>query len=276
MKLHVLHRTRFKYATPVHESFNEARLQPVSTGPQACHSFVLKVLPAARLRHYLDFHLNCVHLFEVNQPHTELSVEANSVVTTGDLPVLAATATPAPLSRVLECARMERCYDFLQSSTYVEVNVDLWRLALDATEGQTDAWQAAQSIMRYIHREFRYQSSVTHAHTHMREVLASRAGVCQDFAHVMIGLCRALKIPALYVSGYLATEIASATHAWGEVLIPGTGWIALDPTHDRPVDQTYVKIAVGRDYADVPPVAGNYKGTTERKLEVKVDIKRLE
>jgi transglutaminase-like putative cysteine protease len=109
MKLHVLHRTRFKYATPVHESFNEARLQPVSTGPQVCHSFVLKVLPAARLRHYLDFHRNCVHLFEVNQPHTELMVEASSVVTTGGTSGLPAEATPAPLEHVGECSRMERC-----------------------------------------------------------------------------------------------------------------------------------------------------------------------
>ena len=191
MKLHVLHRTRFKYATPVQESFNEARFQPVTTGPQVCHSFLLKVLPTSRLSHYLDFHRNCVHLFEVNQPHTELTVEANSVVTTGDAPPLAAGDTPSSLSQLPECARLERCYDFLQSSTYVEVNADLWRLALDATDGQTDAWQAAQAIMRYIYREFRYQPAATHAHTHMREVLKARAGVCQDFAHVMLGLCRA-------------------------------------------------------------------------------------
>ena len=107
-------------------------------------------------------------------------------------------------------------------------------------------------------------------------MLQERRGVCQDFAHVMIGLCRALKIPALYVSGYLATEIASATHAWVEVFIPGIGWRALDPTHDRQADETYVKIAVGRDYADVPPITGNYKGTTDRSLEVEVKIKPAE
>src|SRR6478736_1840169 len=108
MKLHIFHRTRYRYATAVHESFNEARLQPITSGGQTCQSFVLKVLPTVRLSHYLDFHLNYVHLFEVNQPHTELTVEANSVVTTGDVPALSAAITPAPMDRLAECARLER------------------------------------------------------------------------------------------------------------------------------------------------------------------------
>ncbi len=282
MKLHVLHRTRFHYATNVHESFNEARLQPVTAGAQACHSFVLKVLPATRLTHYLDFHLNYVHLFEINQPHSELVVEANSVVTTGDAAALPADASPAPMSRLGECSRLDRCYDFLHSSTYVEVSAALWRLAIDATEGQTDTWQASQAIMRYVHREFRYQSAVTHAHTHMREVLESRAGVCQDFAHVMLGLCRALKIPARYVSGYLyngpADQLkgAQASHAWVETYVLGHGWCGLDPTNNRAADGHYVKVAIGRDFADVSPLKGTYRGTAKRELAVEVLVSRLE
>ena len=108
--------------------------------------------------------------------------------------------------------------------------------------------------------------------TPLEEVLAKRRGVCQDFAHLAIASLRSLGLPALYVSGYLATEAANATHAWMEVLIPGLGWRGLDPTHNRPVDETYIKLAVGRDYADVAPVSGNYKGTTDRKLEVEVKI----
>lgn len=282
MKLHVLHRTRYRYGAPVVDSFNEARLQPVTTGRQTCHSFVLKVLPATRLSHYLDFNLNYVHLFEINQAHTELTIEANSVVTTGDGPALAANLTPAPLACLPECARLERCYDFLLSSTYVEVGPDLWRMAVDAAEGQTDVWQAAQAIMAHIHREFRYQPAVTHAHTHMRDVLRSRAGVCQDFAHVMLGLCRALKIPARYVSGYLyngpADQLkgAQASHAWVEVYVFGHGWCGLDPTNNRLADGHYVKVATGRDFADVSPVKGTYRGTSKRELFVDVLVTRLE
>jgi len=259
----------------VRDSFNEARLQPFSNATQTVDYFLLKVLPAARLRHHHDFYSNTVHHFEIIEPHTTLLVESSLRVTTR-MPILPTkTDLVWPLARIGEALREPRIFDFLRDSHYIELSPEVWRLAVDATVGLTDTWQAALAIMKFIHANFKYESKSTSVHTHMREVLQERRGVCQDFAHVMIGLCRALKIPALYVSGYLATETASATHAWVEVLIPGTGWIALDPTHNRPVDESYVKIAVGRDYADVPPMAGNYKGTIERKLEVKVDIKYL-
>jgi transglutaminase-like putative cysteine protease len=158
-------------------------------------------------------------------------------------------------------------------SRYVDISPETWRLAVDATIGQTDTWRAALAIMRYVHSRIEYVPNSTTVHTHMRGVLREGCGVCQDFAHVMIGLCRALKIPALYVSDYLATEKASATHAWTEVFIPSIGWRALDPTHNRQAGETYVKIAVGRDYADVPPITGSYKGTTDRRMEVDVKIK---
>jgi transglutaminase-like putative cysteine protease len=106
----------------------------------------------------------------------------------------------------------------------------------------------------------------------MRDVIVQRSGVCQDYAHFLIGLCRSVKIPARYVSGYLATETANATHAWVEVFIPGLGWRALDPTHNCQINEAYVKIGHGRDYADVPPVTGNYHGTLERTMVVEVKI----
>jgi transglutaminase-like putative cysteine protease len=282
MKLHVLHRTRFHYGVDVRESFNEARLQPVTTGDQVCQSFLLKVLPAAKLSHYLDFYFNCVHLFEINAPHLELTVEANSVVVTGSGTNPDPDATPAPLAAIGECVRLDRCYDFLQSSTYVEAGVELWRMAVDAADNRPDAWQASQAIMRHIFENFHYQPAATNVHTHMRDVLHARAGVCQDFAHVMLGLCRALKIPARYVSGYLyngpADQLkgAQASHAWVEVYIPGHGWCGLDPTNNRPTDDHYVKVAVGRDYADVSPLKGTYRGTAKRQLSVDVLVTRLE
>jgi transglutaminase-like putative cysteine protease len=273
MKWEILHRTQYTYASPVSESFNEVRLHPVSDEWQKVDDFLLKVLPATRLRHHRDFYSNIVHHFDIPEPHRMLVVESFLHVTTRLHPPLADTETPFPLARIGEAAREPRIFDFLQESRFVDLSPDTWRHALDATAGATDTWQAALAIMRFIHGRTKYEPKSTHVHTHMSAVLKERRGVCQDFAHAMLGLCRALKIPALYVSGYLATEIASATHAWVEVLIPGIGWRGLDPTHNRQPDESYVKIAVGRDYADAPPVTGNYKGTTDRKMEVSVKIK---
>ena len=276
MRFEIRHSTRYAYASPVRESFNEARLQPFSTEWQAVDSFLLKVLPAARLQHHHDFYANVVHHFEIAEPHDTLLIESHLRVTTKLRPPLAAEGEFWPLARIRETAGEPGTFEFLQDSRYVTTSAETSRLALKAADGITDTWQAALAVMRFVHGTLKYEPNSTTAHTPMLDVLRDKRGVCQDFAHVMIGLCRALKIPTLYVSGYLATEIARATHAWVEVLIPGAGWVGLDPTHNRQIDETYVKIAVGRDYADVPPVAGNYKGTTDRKMEVLVSITALE
>ena len=275
MKWDITHRTSYAYASPVRDSFNETRLQPFSNEWQTVENFLLKILPAARLRHHHDFYSNVVHHFEIVEPHSTLMVESNLRVTTKPYPLLAATETPFPLARIGEAARAPRVFDFLQESHFVELSPEVWRLALDATDGVTDTWQAALALMKCVHTTFKYESNSTSVHTHARDVLRDKRGVCQDFAHVMISLCRALKIPALYVSGYLATETASATHAWVEVLIPGVGWRPLDPTHNCQTDETYIKIAVGRDYADVPPVTGQYKGTLDRQLTVEVKVRAV-
>lgn len=275
MKWEIVHRTEYRYAAPVRDSFNEARLQPFSDEWQTVESFLLKVLPAARLRHHHDFYSNVVHHFEITEPHTTLAVESNLRVTTKPRPQLGEAETPWPLARIGEAERETRVFDFLQESRFVELSPEFWRMAIDATDGITDTWQAAQALMRAVYTQFKYEPNSTGVHTHARDVLREKRGVCQDFAHVMLSLCRARKIPALYVSGYLATEIASATHAWVEVLIPGVGWQALDPTHNCQPGETYVKIAVGRDYADAAPVTGQYKGTLERRMDVKVSIKQL-
>ncbi len=275
MKWEITHHTSYAYASPVRDSFNEARLQPFSDEWQTVENFLLKVLPAARLRHHHDFYSNVVHRFEIVEPHSTLLVESNLRVTTKPRPLLALNATPFPLARIGEAAREPRVFEFLQESRFVELSPEVWRLALDTTDGVADAWQAALALMKCVHATLKYEPNSTSVHTHARDVLRDKRGVCQDFAHVMIGLCRVMKIPALYVSGYLATEIASATHAWVEVFVPGVGWRSLDPTHNCQTDETYIKIAVGRDYADVPPVTGQYKGTLDRKLTVAVKVRAV-
>jgi transglutaminase-like putative cysteine protease len=275
MKWDIIHRTHYAYAAPVRESRNELHLQPHSNRQQTVDSFLIKVMPVTRLRHYHDFYSNVVHYFDLPEEHSALTVESNLRITTHKVDGLALDARPAGAERLPEALSAGRAFDFMQESRFVEMTPEIWRLAVDAIGDERDVWQQTLKLMAFVNLHLAYESQSTQVHTHAREALEQRRGVCQDFAHVMLSLCRSLKIPALYVSGYLATEIASATHAWTEVFIPGQGWQPLDPTHNCKPDETYVKIAVGRDYADVPPICGTYKGTTERTMEVKVKVEKI-
>lgn len=275
MKFDIFHRTRYDYASPVRDSFNDVRLQPMPIPEQSVESFLLKVLPAARLTHFKDFYSNWINHFEIVEPHSYLLIEAQSRVTTRPLPPLPPDEKLCSFEKMREAPNIERCFDYLRESRFVELSPGAWKLAIDATVGIDDAWLAVLALMKYVHGFLKYESFSTHVHTHMSEVLRNRRGVCQDFSHLMIGLCRLLKIPARYVSGYLATEIASATHAWVEVYIPRHGWRGVDPTHNCQINETYVKLGNGRDYGDVPPISGNYRGTREHKMEVEVKITPL-
>lgn len=273
MKYDILHRTHYTYTSPARDSFNDIRVEPPSTPEQTVESFSIRVQPEVRLNRYKDFYSNLVHHFEIPAAHNSLLIESQVKVETHWPGPLAEDELLYPMERLGDVLEAERCFDFLQSSRYVELEVDTWKLALDAIEERTDVWQAALALMRFTHEYLEYQPNSTHVHTHVNDVIKNRRGVCQDFAHFLIGLCRCVKIPARYVSGYLATEIASATHAWMEIYIPQIGWRALDPTHNRQINELYVKIGHGRDYADVPPVSGSYHGTLERTMSVEVRIK---
>jgi len=281
MKLQILHRTVYVYAGPVCRSLNELRLKPVSADGQSCDFFTVKIEPDARLSHYLDFYFNYVQVFEISGTHRELSVESVARVTTS-ASLLPCGATIAPLSSLPECAQLDWCYDFLQPSALVSLAPEVWRLAVDACQGQSDVWQSALAIMHFIHANFRYAPLSTSVKTHMLEVIEKRHGVCQDFTHVMLGMCRALKIPARYISGYIYNGPtgqltgAQASHAWCEVYLPGLGWRGLDPTNKQLADDRYVKVAVGRDYADVAPIKGQYQGLPGNMMSVEVQVSSFE
>jgi transglutaminase-like putative cysteine protease len=136
-------------------------------------------------------------------------------------------------------------------------------------------------LCRHVFRTIAYRPKTTGVGTLATDALKQRSGVCQDFAHVALGMCRNSGIPAKYVSGYfIKTQRRAgeteASHAWIEAFVPGFGWAGYDPTHDLPADERYVKIASGRDYADVPPVSGTYRGGKTRSLNVEVEVREAE
>jgi transglutaminase-like putative cysteine protease len=265
VRLRVVHTTRLRYDAPVREAFTELRLRPLDAGGQRCLSFELETRPKAEVFHYRDRHGNDVRHFGSLAAHDELLVAATSEVLTpdgfGD-----AEAALAPLDR----------HDYLSPTAYAP-DVEAIRAFAARHVVPDRPFDTALALMAAIHAGLRYAPGSTDVHTTAAEALARGEGVCQDFAHLMLAACRTQDIPGRYVSGYLHTigNGGSASHAWVDVFIDGVGWVSLDPTHNGPQTARYVRVAVGRDYAEVPPTRGVYKGDAAETLEVEVRVEPL-
>ncbi|MBE7497343.1 MAG: transglutaminase family protein [Verrucomicrobiaceae bacterium] len=276
MRLRIFHRTRYLYRTAVSESHNEVRLHPATDDSARLEFFLLNVQPPVRLKHFRDEWMNYVHWFDISEPHTTLSIDAQLVVQTSS-PYTQGKPLGTPFS-ALQDMQDELLAPFLQSSSYVDINRDVWKEALDVKAGVDDVFAVAEALMSHVNASWAYVPGATHASTHMREVMRDRQGVCQDFAHVLIGMCRSLGIPARYVSGYLYNgpgahlRGAQATHAWCEVWVPGRGWFGLDPTNNTLADERHIKIATGRDYAEAAPITGQFDGPFNATMAMQIEV----
>lgn len=283
MRLQVFHRTEYAYADDVTNNSNELRLTPKITRTQTLVSSLINVLPAARLSHYNDLNFNRVHHFLVPNQHRKLVIESRSVVDTFKL--FSSENMPYGfLHKDLGCCQdLDECHPFLQDSNFIELSPKVWREAVDIRDSAEDVFQTGYAIMDYIYTNFEYVSGATTASTHANDVIKGRKGVCQDFAHAMAAYCRALGIPARYVSGYFYDSTrdhhmrgSEASHAWVEIFVGERGWVGLDPTNRTIVDESYISIAYGRDYMDVAPVIGSYYGGGSSMLSVRVKVDRLD
>jgi transglutaminase-like putative cysteine protease len=279
MLISLLHRTTFVYAGNAQDSFNEVRLKPLDDATQICRSFELRVDPATHMRDYVDFYGNTVHYFDIMAGHSKLVIEAVSEVET--TPNTARPPVPVVSQAEGELERELRA-EFLVDSHYVPLDVPVWKEAQDALQGgRSDIWSDVRRICQHVYTGFAYKPRSTGVATVATDAIAQRSGVCQDFAHVALGMCRCSGIPARYVSGYFIKVQRrpgeeEASHAWIEAFVPGFGWAAFDPTHDRAADERYVKVASGRDYGDIRPVSGTYRGGKTRSLEVEVRLREAE
>lgn len=279
-KLAVRHRTTFHYGAPVRDSVNTLRLEPRTFPYQKTISALVRVLPATRMRNFTDLFQNIIHHFELPDPHSKLEIESR--IRVHNLPLIFSDESrSATAEAYTDSSIQERIWPYLHESPRVTRSADVWRHALDVTSGLKSIYERACAIMDWIHREFRYEPGITSVKADLDESFSLRCGVCQDFTHIMLGMCRALGIPARYASGYLYNgpkDIlvgAQASHAWCEVYLPAAGWIGFDPTNNTLADERYVKIAVGRDYQDVAPVEGSYRGTGHCRLEIQVEVEKI-
>ncbi len=282
MRFRVFHRTRYVYRAPVRDSYNELRLRPVTDDKSRLEFFLLNVNPPARLRHFRDNWLNYVHYFDLPEPHGDLTIEAQSTINTTN-PYADGRPTGVKFA-ALKTDLDDMVVPFLGGSRYVEISPEVWRLGIDIRDDREDVFETAEAVMHHIFQNWAYAPNTTSVTTHMNEVLSTKTGVCQDFAHLMIGICRSLGIPARYVSGYLYNgpdshlRGAQASHAWVEIHVPGKGWYGLDPTNDTPADERHIKIATGRDYNDAAPITGHFDGPpgATTALQVELEVRRTD
>ena len=280
----IRHATRFAYASPVSESVMELRMQPRSEGRQRCLQFELVVEPRARVFAYRDCVRNWVHHFDIPRGHSQLAIISRAVVELDGAPVHPVSLDASAWATVDTWAANDEYWEFRQPSRYAEYSEALLgylRVAGFDGARPADPLTAVRRVMAAIYRDFAYDQLATQVDSPIDEALAARRGVCQDFAHVMLAMLRRLGLPARYVSGYLAPlpeamtdgrPSEMATHAWVEVQLPGLGWVGVDPTHDVEAGSRHVTVAVGRDYADVPPTRGVFKGQTASRLSVSVQV----
>ncbi|MBF0131745.1 MAG: transglutaminase family protein [Magnetococcales bacterium] len=288
MRYQIRHTTRYLYPETVSLCHNRVQLQPVERADQRCLRFDLTLQPEPNLvRSYKDFFGNWIHYFEIHKPHRKLEITALSEV----MRMIDGTPTLAPsppwetvhatIHRADSNVETRRSLLFSMPSPLVASEPALHPLADQVFTPGRPLLAAVMDLTQLIHDSFAYAPGATSISTPLGQVLQQKAGVCQDFAHVAIGVLRSKGLAARYVSGYLETQPppgqpklqgSDASHAWFETFLPGSGWFGFDPTNAVQVAGRHIVLAVGRDYADVPPVKGVVTGGREHRLSVAVDV----
>jgi len=279
-KFSVRHRTEFHYDNWIIGNANTVHLEPRDFHFQKTLGSVVKVLPATRLTRSTDAFGNITHHYEIATQHKRMVVESQIRVL--NLPLLISNAGYSGGMEFFATPEIrETCGRFLGESGWVSLSPEIREQAVDVTRSEDAVFEKTAAIMRWINAGFTYEPGITDAETHLETAFKLRKGVCQDFTHIMLGMCRSLGIPARYASGYIYTGGkdaligAQASHAWCEAYLPETGWIGFDPTNAVLADDRYIKVAIGRDYGDVAPIHGKYKGSAECRMEVSVSVERL-
>ena len=292
MLFRVRHTTHYKYSGRVTHCYNLANVVPRDTNRQHCRKSRITVSPTpAVTRKRADYFGNKAFHFEIQRPHTELVITADSEVEIEDRDLELNLDLGKSYGQALELMKgngnkaVLEAREFLLNSPMVECSEALAEYARPSFHSDDTLKACVNSLTARIFTDFAYDPGFTTIATPLADVLAHRRGVCQDFAHLQVGCLRSMGIPAKYVSGYIETLPkpgekklvgADATHAWVAYFCPEEGWVEFDPTNNTPAMSQHIVTAFGRDYLDVTPVKGViFGGGTAPILEVSVDVSRL-
>lgn len=290
MFFHIEHTTEYRYSEPATESFSELRLRPRDSLRQKVSRHSTRVEPAVLVESHTDYFGNFVETVSIPFRHPSLVVTSVCDVETKPFnDVLASVQMSVAEARQLHTGQRRELHDFLRPSQIVTFQEGVWKLADEFLSPAAPFSESLRALNTHLFRTLRYRPGATDAGTTVEQFLKVKEGVCQDFAHLMISVCRAAGIPARYVSGYIETDPvlgpdgepldtaligATASHAWLEIFTPQGLWVGFDPTNDCLEGERHVQIGIGRDYADVPPMKGIFQGSNAQSLSVQVRVTR--
>ena len=258
----------------------EVRIQPRSDGFQHCLDFRLTTSPKTQILSYRDALGNRVHNFDIPNRHSHLTITAEALVEVTMPPDIPEALSPSAWEELDAMTANDEYWDVLKPSHFARPSELLYDLMRELNiERRDDPLTVLRHLNVAIYNYFEYAKQNTNVDSPIDDALRIKRGVCQDFAHIMIALARELQIPCRYVSGYLFHQpddsdrsTDGATHAWVEAFLPELGWVGFDPTNNAVAAERHIRVAVGRDYADVPPTQGVFRGKSESRLSVSVQV----
>ena len=282
MKYRVKHTSIFQYETPVEQSLNTVRLKLRNNECQRLLSYHLKISPNSMAKDYADIWRNSISSFYIPEKHDELVIHSSSIVSVQRSPYLYQIEYSNEMKEIFHSSLFKEHYrPFITNTAYTRLEEEQISEVVERIGQPINPIQFAYQLMNYLYTNLTYDQTATNVNTTAMEAFELKAGVCQDFTHIMLGILRHFNIPARYISGYLYVGEDdklignTATHAWIEIMLPGIGWVGLDPTNNVEVLENHIIMCVGRDYQDVSPVEGVYHGGNHT-LDVKVNVRKID
>ena len=274
----IKHITRYTYPSPVIDCTNQIMLYPIIDSLLEVRNHEIKISSDPAVESFVDYFGNHVGVFSIIKPHNGLLIESIANVITKPITFPADDAGASTQWELLKSLKYHTSYmDFLKPEIFASAE-EVRNILSEIISEERTPLENATRLSEYLYNNFTYKKGITSVETKTEEVWRLKAGVCQDFAHILLIFLRMFEIPSRYVSGYICPKDKEmrgegATHAWVEAYIPNYGWLGLDPTNNCIVNDQHVRLATGRNFADCTHVKGTYKGSGEHALEVSVEIK---
>lgn len=272
---HILHRTHYIYSGLVIDSVNQIKLYPLNDELQQVRHHHLRVSNQPIIHTIKDYFGNTTGFFTLLAPHTELLIENIMEVDMMPAPKIELREEFSEIWKEVTSEKNQlEFHDFLKAEQ-AKCQEEVQRAIHEILAKVQHPLNTIQDLSNYIYENFTYKKGVTTIETSVDEIWHLRAGVCQDFAHLLLYMLRLMGVPGRYISGYICPGSSEwrgegATHAWAEAWLPDTGWVGIDPTNKCLAGERHVRLATGRNFSDCTPVKGTYKGAVEHKLEVTV------